>query len=303
MKEHFGLKGIDALWISHMHGDHFLHARILKEKYGAKTWTLDRIADKCENPRRYDYAALVSAYGDGFDGVPIDKPFKNGESVEWEGYKIQVDWMPGQTEFGCCLWLEIDGKKIAFTGDNLFADSSNPEQNGHEAVVARNSSIRAICWGAIARSCPRHRDGSPFLRHARANRLLHRYHEWSKKSSATKIYCPSPTTSTSTTPTEYRPTLPGRLFGKRDPVRQITVRNFRSTNNPRNCSRYAAGITADHPFCRKPPPSSEQLIGPSPHGTAEAKRFGIIPFDITWTASERGNVDFIYRTDAENDGQ
>ena len=49
--------------------------------------------------------------------------------------------MPGQTEFGCCLWLEIDGKKIAFTGDNLFADSSNPEQNGHEAVVARNSSI------------------------------------------------------------------------------------------------------------------------------------------------------------------
>ena len=73
---------------------------------------MDRIADKCEHPRRYDYAALVSAYGDGFDGMKIDRKFHDGESIEWEGFRIQVDWMPGQTEFGCCLWLEIDGKKV-----------------------------------------------------------------------------------------------------------------------------------------------------------------------------------------------
>ena len=42
---------------------------------------------------------------------------------------------------GCCLWLELDGKRIAFTGDNLFANSSDKSQDGHEAVVARNSAI------------------------------------------------------------------------------------------------------------------------------------------------------------------
>lgn len=141
LRTHMGLKQIDAFWISHMHGDHFLLGPELKEKYGAEAWTLDIIADKCEHPRRYDYSALVAAYGDGFDGMKIEKPFKNGETVEWEGYTIQVDWMPGQTEFGCCLWLEIDGKRIAFTGDNLFGTPSDPKQNGHEAVVARNSSI------------------------------------------------------------------------------------------------------------------------------------------------------------------
>ena len=141
LRTHMGLKQIDAFWISHMHGDHFLLGPELKEKYGAKAWTLDRIADKCEYPRRYDYAALVSAYGDGFDGMKIDKPFRDGESIEWEGYKIQVDWMPGQTEFGCCLWLELDGKRIAFTGDNLFGNPADKKQNGHEAVVARNSAI------------------------------------------------------------------------------------------------------------------------------------------------------------------
>jgi hypothetical protein len=49
--------------------------------------------------------------------------------------------MPGQTEFGCCIHGQVDGRHIAFTGDNLFGDSSNLQQNGHEAVVARNSAI------------------------------------------------------------------------------------------------------------------------------------------------------------------
>lgn len=141
MRDHLGLKEIDALWISHMHGDHFLHALTLKEEYGVKLWTLDLIADKCENPRNYDYVAPISAYPGAFDGIKIDKVFRDGEVVEWEGYRIQVDWMPGQTEFGCCLWLELDGKKIAFTGDNIFANPADEREDGHEAVVARNSGI------------------------------------------------------------------------------------------------------------------------------------------------------------------
>jgi hypothetical protein len=36
---------------------------------------------------------------------------------------------------------QIDGRHITFTGDNLFGDASDPQQNGHEAVVARNSAI------------------------------------------------------------------------------------------------------------------------------------------------------------------
>ena len=141
LREHMGLKQIDAFWISHMHGDHFLLGPVLKNKYGAPAWTLDRVVDRCENPRRYDYAALVSAYGDGFDGMKIDKGFRDGETIMWEGYKIQIDWMPGQTEFGCCLWLDIDGKRLAFTGDNLFGNAADPTHDGHECVVARNSAI------------------------------------------------------------------------------------------------------------------------------------------------------------------
>ena len=48
----------------------------------AEAWTLDRIVDRCENPRRYDYAALINTYGDGFDGMKIERPIREGEVVE-----------------------------------------------------------------------------------------------------------------------------------------------------------------------------------------------------------------------------
>jgi glyoxylase-like metal-dependent hydrolase (beta-lactamase superfamily II) len=184
-RKHLGLKQIDAFWVSHMHGDHFLLGPAMKQKYGAEAWTLDRIADRCENPRNYDYAALVNAYDDGFDGMKIDRTFHDGESFEWEGYRIQIDWMPGQTEFGCCLWLEIDGKRVAFTGDNLFGNPADESQDGHEAVVARNSCIfqEGYLYGSeyLKRLNPDIVMGSHSFVMDQPAAFLNRYNEWAKR--------------------------------------------------------------------------------------------------------------------------
>ena len=141
MQKRLGLKGIDAILITHMHGDHIVQAPHVREKWGAKIWTLDRIAEQFEDPMRYPYVAPITAYGAGLDTVAIDRSFKPGEKFSWEGYELTVDWMPGQTEFGCCIQGMIDGRRVAFTGDNIFANPADPEQDGHEAVVARNSAI------------------------------------------------------------------------------------------------------------------------------------------------------------------
>jgi glyoxylase-like metal-dependent hydrolase (beta-lactamase superfamily II) len=147
LRKHFGLKSIDAIIISHMHGDHFLEAPHLRAKWGAQIWALDNMVPKMEHPERFDYAASIQAYGkknpDGspMTGVRVDRALKPGESFEWEGYHFRVDWMPGQTEFALCLHGQIDGRKVAFTGDNIFGDPDNPAQTGHEAMVAHNSAI------------------------------------------------------------------------------------------------------------------------------------------------------------------
>ena len=185
MTKHLGLKRIDALWINHMHGDHFTLGSVLKKQYDVQIWTLDRIVDKVHNPLRYDYCALITSYNPRYEGLLVDRALKDGEVVEWESLKLHIDWMPGQTEFGNCLWLELDGKKIAFTGDNLFGDPSDPKQNGHEAVVARNSAI--FEEGYIL--------GSKYLRDLKPDIIMgahnvlmtnptafvKRYHEWSKR--------------------------------------------------------------------------------------------------------------------------
>jgi glyoxylase-like metal-dependent hydrolase (beta-lactamase superfamily II) len=147
MRQHFGLKAIDAVIVTHMHGDHFLEAPHLREKWGAKIWALDNMVDKMEHPEWFDYAAPIQAYGKKFadgsrvNGVRVDRAFKPGERFAWEGYYFTVDWMPGQTEFALCLHGMIDGRKAAFTGDNIFGDPDDPTQTGHEAMVAHNSAI------------------------------------------------------------------------------------------------------------------------------------------------------------------
>jgi len=141
MQERLGLKQIDACVVTHMHGDHALEAPHLREKWGAKLWTLDTIAEKFEFPERFDYAALIESYGAGIESIRFDRTFRAGEKLNWEGYDLTVDWMPGQTEFGLCLQGVIDGKRVAFTGDNVFGDPADAHATGHEAVVARNSGI------------------------------------------------------------------------------------------------------------------------------------------------------------------
>ena len=147
MRQHLGLKGIDAVIVTHMHGDHFLEAPYLREKWGAQVWALENMVDKMEHPEWFDYAAPIQAYakkhpdGSPMDGVRVDRAFKAGESFAWEEFRFTVDWMPGQTEFALCLQGMIDGRKVAFTGDNIFGDPDDPSHSGHEAMVAHNSAV------------------------------------------------------------------------------------------------------------------------------------------------------------------
>lgn len=142
MKQRLGLKQIDAVIVTHYHGDHMLEAPHLREKFGAKLWTMERVVARSTHPLRYDYAAPINTYGKaGVTSVKFDRVLADGETFEWEGYTLTADWMPGQTEFHLCLHGRIDGKLVAFTGDNLFASTTDPTQTGHEALVARNSGM------------------------------------------------------------------------------------------------------------------------------------------------------------------
>jgi glyoxylase-like metal-dependent hydrolase (beta-lactamase superfamily II) len=137
-KERLGLEQIDAIFVTHLHGDHALDAAHVRDNWGAKLWAMEGVADKFERPWDYDYCALLPSYGHGAGPLKFDRLLRNGETIEWNGYALTCDWMPGQTKYHSCLHGEIDSKRVAFTGDNVFASAADPAQGGNEAVVARN---------------------------------------------------------------------------------------------------------------------------------------------------------------------
>jgi glyoxylase-like metal-dependent hydrolase (beta-lactamase superfamily II) len=146
MKSRLGLKSIDVMIPTHMHGDHFLQGPHIRKTYGTKLWAIDKMGSVCEHPEWFDYCAPIQAYGQMFEGKPIesvkfDRLFKDGESFQWEGYTFTIDWMPGQTEFALAVQGMIDGRKVVFTGDNLFGDPEDSRHTGHECVTAHNSAI------------------------------------------------------------------------------------------------------------------------------------------------------------------
>jgi glyoxylase-like metal-dependent hydrolase (beta-lactamase superfamily II) len=142
-RDRLGIKQIDAVLVTHMHGDHFLDAEHVRKTRGAAIWTHERVADLLERPLDYDYDALIPAYRERPTGdirsLKVDRVIRDGEVIRWRGHDLACDWMPGQTEFACCVHGVIDGKRVAFTGDNIFGAPDDPAQHGHEAVVARNA--------------------------------------------------------------------------------------------------------------------------------------------------------------------
>jgi glyoxylase-like metal-dependent hydrolase (beta-lactamase superfamily II) len=154
-RDRLGIKAIDAILVTHMHGDHFLDAEHVRKTRGCQIWTHERVVDLLERPLDYDYDALIPAYRERPTGdsrkLDVDRVIADGEVIRWRGHLLACDWMPGQTEFACCVHGEIDGRRVAFTGDNIFGTPADPAQHGHEAVVARNSCTVEDGYGRAGR--------------------------------------------------------------------------------------------------------------------------------------------------------
>ena len=58
------------------------------------------------------------------DSVAPDRLMKPGETFEWEGLEIHAIATPGQTDSSLTYMVDIDGKRVAFTGDLIAGQGS-----------------------------------------------------------------------------------------------------------------------------------------------------------------------------------
>jgi len=143
LKARYGMKAIDVAMPSHMHDDHLNGFPHLMRHHGARIWCYDNMVEILENPRGNNLGCTLG------EPIKVDRAFRNGESFKWEEFELSVFHSPGHTEYQMAMFAEIDGARIAFTGDAISpAEPGAPYQLRHNLIfrnwVENDSHLRSI---------------------------------------------------------------------------------------------------------------------------------------------------------------
>jgi glyoxylase-like metal-dependent hydrolase (beta-lactamase superfamily II) len=166
LKARYGLKSVDIVMPSHMHDDHLNGFPYLVRHYGPKVWCYENMVEILQNPRGNNLGCLLA------EPIKVDRSFRHGERFKWEEFEFTVCHSPGHTEYQMAMFADIDGARVAFTGDAFFPSSISGgpavPQLRHN-VIFRNwvesdshvKSIRTILEHQPTLVAPGH--GKPFL--------------------------------------------------------------------------------------------------------------------------------------------
>ncbi|MCS7313870.1 MAG: MBL fold metallo-hydrolase [Bryobacterales bacterium] len=162
LRRRFGMKSVDVAMPSHMHDDHIAGFPYLIRHCGTQIWCYENMVDVLQNPRGYNLGCILG------EPVKVVRTFRNGERFRWEGFEFEVTYNPGHTEYQMALYVELDGERVAFTGDAFFLP--NPRNDGtlRHNLIFRNwvesdshlKSIRNLIAHQPTLICPGH--GRPY---------------------------------------------------------------------------------------------------------------------------------------------
>ncbi len=122
-----GKRRVDAVLVSHYHDDHVNGIPQLQRLFGTEVWAPANVADILEHPDRYDRPCLWH------EPILVTRRLAPGERVEWDGVLITTRPMSGHTRFSALLEIELDGTKVAHTGDQVFSSDWGAEPFGPNA--------------------------------------------------------------------------------------------------------------------------------------------------------------------------
>jgi glyoxylase-like metal-dependent hydrolase (beta-lactamase superfamily II) len=111
IKRDFGVTCVDVVMPTHYHDDHVAGMNLLRDVEGAQTWAAESFAGILEDPNAYDLPCLW------YDPIPVDRRLPVGQAFQWEEYSLTLYPLPGHTRYAVAILVEMDGKRVLFTGD------------------------------------------------------------------------------------------------------------------------------------------------------------------------------------------
>ena len=125
LKKRTGATSIDTCPVSHFHDDYVNGIPLLQRVFGTEVWAGRQFSDLLEHPARYDRPCLWH------EPIKVTNHIPNGKTVHWDDVAIIVYSMSGHTRFATLLCLEIDGTRVAHTGDQVFFGRPDWILTGH----------------------------------------------------------------------------------------------------------------------------------------------------------------------------
>lgn len=151
IKHELGLSHIEAVLITHYHGDHIYNIpTLLKDEQAVQVITLDTIAPLVqfilEDKPQYNLSAPLWWYGCEYQTVPIHRTLRDGEVFQWHEYKLQLFHLGGQTYYHCGIQGLIDGARVLFVGDAIYGwdESYEPVLTYNDAEPSQRGWAYAI---------------------------------------------------------------------------------------------------------------------------------------------------------------
>jgi len=132
LRARHGLKAVDVAMPSHMHDDHLNGFPHLQRHHGAKVWCYENMKDVLEHPRHYNLGCILG------EPMRVDRALRHEEKFRWEEYEFTMTHAPGHTDYQMALFVNIDGRRTAFTGDNWFPAPPGADYQIRHNVIYRN---------------------------------------------------------------------------------------------------------------------------------------------------------------------
>ncbi|MER9801678.1 MBL fold metallo-hydrolase [Mesorhizobium sp. M0142] len=134
LRDDYGVRDIELVVPTHIHDDHVCGIPYLQQHFDTQCWALDCVAQVIVDPAAW--ASTPCCY---HKAIKVQRILRDGEAFHWRGFDFEVHYAPGQTEYHSMIVGNIDGKRILFSGDNLFL--FNPQAGGIQREIAIQTTV------------------------------------------------------------------------------------------------------------------------------------------------------------------
>jgi glyoxylase-like metal-dependent hydrolase (beta-lactamase superfamily II) len=124
LERDYGVARPGVVIVTHYHDDHVAGIPYLQREFGTEVWAYENMVDILQQPHAHRIPCLWP------EPITVDRVLREGEIVEWNGYRFKVHHNPGHTWYAAAYFGEIDARRAAIVGDELLVSGTGALRGG-----------------------------------------------------------------------------------------------------------------------------------------------------------------------------